>query len=322
MKKSEPLSFKEARLVRLKERKSKIKVDMMAGVCVPGVDFKSWFGSLPDVLAVKDLRTVVDRISDAVIHQRQVILGMGAHPIKVGLSPIIIELLGRGIITGISMNGAGIIHDTEMAMAGHTSEDVEKELEDGSFGMVEDTGSFLNNAIKRGAEQGLGLGEAVGRAISDGDFPYKHISILAQAYEKGVPVTVHVAIGTDIIHCHPSSDGSSIGKCSHLDFRIFAGLISSLEGGVFINLGSAVIIPEVFLKALSISRNLGYNIKNFTTVNMDFIKHYRPMMNVIKRPTSGGGDGFALVGHHEIMFPLLAMAVIERLKEKDTRKGE
>lgn len=322
MSRYEQIKLKDARLVKLKSRASKVNLDMMAGICQSGVDFKTWFESLPDVLAVKDLRLVVDRISDSVINKRQVILGMGAHPIKVGLSPIIIELIKRHIITGISMNGAGIIHDTEMAMVGHTSEDVERELKDGSFGMVKETGEFLNSSIKMGADEGLGLGEAVGRAISKSSFPYRDMSILSTAYERSVPVTVHAAIGTDIIHCHPSSDGASLGKCSHLDFRIFARLVSQLEGGVFLNLGSAVIIPEVFLKALSISRNLGYNVKNFTTVNMDFIKHYRPMMNIIKRPTSQGGQGIMLVGHHEIMFPLLAMAVLETLKEKKIKEGE
>jgi hypothetical protein len=214
------------------------------------------------------------------------------------------------------MNGACIIHDAELAMAGKTSEDVAAEIGAGRFGMAEETGRFLNEAISEGAEKDLGLGESVGGMLIREDFPFNRYSLLARAYELDIPVTVHVAMGTDIIHFHPSADGASIGKTSHNDFRIFSGLVSELEGGVFINLGSAVIMPEVFLKALSLVRNLGHEVKDFTTVNMDFIQHYRPMTNVVHRPTMDGGKGFSLTGHHEIMFPLLAAAVIEGLDEK------
>jgi len=321
MKKADPLPLDKVRLVKLKNRRSKVNVDMLSRVCPPGAYFRTWFHSLPNVLAAKDLRIVVDRIADATLNGREVILAMGAHPIKVGLNPVIIELVRRGVITGIAMNGAGIIHDVEIAMVGQTSEDVEKELEDGSFGMVDETGKFINNAIKLGAGQGIGLGETVGRRLKESNFQYKDLSIIFQAYTHGVPLTVHVAIGTDIIHCHPDMDGSAVGQCSHLDFRVFAGMISRLDGGVFINLGSAVILPEVFLKALSLSRNLGYNVKRFTAVNMDFIRHYRPMTNVVKRPTAHGGEGFTLIGHHEIMFPLLVMGIIERMSEKQETEG-
>ena len=239
---------------------------------------------------------------------------MGAHPIKVGLNPIIVDLLDRRIVTGLAMNGAGIIHDTEIAMVGHTSEDVAAEIGEGRFGAAEETGKFLNAAIAEGAEKDLGLGRSVGAMLMREKFPFNRYSLLAKAYELDIPVTVHVALGTDIIHFHPDVDGPSIGKTSHLDFRIFARLVSMLEGGVFINLGSAVIMPEVFLKALSLVRNLGYDVKNFTTVNMDFIQQYRPMTNVVHRPTLEGGKGYSLVGHHEIMFPLLAAAVIEKLE--------
>jgi hypothetical protein len=241
---------------------------------------------------------------------------MGAHPVKVGLNPVILDLLNRRIIGGVAMNGAGIIHDAELAMAGGTSEDVAAEIGEGRFGMAEETGRFLNAAIKEGAGDGLGLGRSVGSMLVREGFPYNRFSILARAYELGIPVTVHVAVGTDTIHFHPSVDGASIGSTSHMDFRIFARLVSRLQGGVFINLGSAVILPEVFLKALSLVRNLGYEVNDFTTVNMDFIKHYRPMTNVVHRPTLEGGKGYNLVGHHEIMFPLLAAAVIEGLDEK------
>jgi len=212
------------------------------------------------------------------------------------------------------MNGAGIIHDTELAMVGHTSEDVEVQLGAGRFGMAEETGRFLNEAIVEGAKKDWGLGKAVGAMLVQKRFPYNHCSLLARAFDLQIPLTVHVAIGTDIIHCHPSVDGASIGKTSHMDFRIFAGLISRLERGVFINLGSAVILPEVFLKALSLVRNIGHHVQSFTTVNMDFIQHYRPMNNVVHRPTRHGGQGYSLVGHHEIMFPLLAAAVIEGME--------
>ncbi len=244
-----------------------------------------------------------------------IVLAMGAHVIKVGLNPVIIDLMERGFIDGLALNGAGIIHDAELAMVGQTSEDVAAQIGEGKFGMAEETGRILNEAIIEGAEQGDGLGKAVGARLVKEDFPYKRYSLSARAFELGIPMTVHVAIGTDIIHFHPRVDGAAIGKTSHLDFRIFSSLISKIEGGVFINLGSAVIMPEVFLKALSLARNLGFDVKHFTTVDMDFIRHYRPMTNVVQRPTLEGGKGYSLVGHHEIMFPLLTAAVIERLAE-------
>ena len=275
-----------------------------------------WLESLPRILAGKDLLEIRDRMVRAISSNRTIILAMGAHAIKVGLNPIIIDLLDRGIIKGLAMNGACIIHDAELAMAGKTSEDVAAEIGAGRFGMAEETGRFLNEAISEGAEKGSGLGESVGAMLIREDFPFNRHSLLARAYELDIPVTVHVAMGTDIIHFHPSADGASIGKASHHDFRIFSSLVSELEGGVLINLGSAVIMPEVFLKALSLVRNLGHEVKDFTTVNMDFIQHYRPMTNVVHRPTLDGGKGFSLTGHHEIMFPLLAAAVIEGLDEK------
>jgi hypothetical protein len=239
---------------------------------------------------------------------------MGAHVIKVGLGPVLLDLMERGIISGIAMNGAGIIHDLEVAMVGATSEDVDKELHQGLFGMARETGEFLNKAIREGARKGNGLGYSVGKSMLDEGFPYNNYSILAGAARMGIPVTVHVAIGTDIIHVHPTVDGASIGKASHLDFRIFASLVSQLEGGVYINLGSAVILPEVFLKAFTLVKNLGFTLRHFTTVDMDFMRQYRPLTNVVKRPTSEGGEGFSLTGHHEIMIPLLAAALIQNLE--------
>jgi hypothetical protein len=281
-----------------------------------------WISSLPNILGGSDFRKVTDNLVRAAESGEMVILAMGAHAIKVGLNPIIRDLLERRVIGGLAMNGAGIIHDTELAMVGHTSEDVSEQLGDGRFGMAEETGGFLNQAIIEGADRGYGLGKAVGAGLVKERFPFTHYSLLARAFELDIPVTVHVAIGTDIIHFHPDVDGAAIGKTSHLDFRLFASLVSKLEGGVFINLGSAVMMPEVFLKALSLVRNLGYDVRRFTTVNMDFIQHYRPMANVVHRPTLEGGEGYSLVGHHEIMFPLLAAAVIEGLEERNITTEE
>ena len=316
MTKIHPISLDGVTSYPLGERASKVSVDDFAKPWQPGADLKSWLHSLPNILAGNDFRAVAEEIIRSHRSGKIVVLAMGAHPIKVGLNPVILDLMERGILSGLAMNGACIIHDAELAMVGHTSEDVPAQLGSGRFGMAEETGRMLNGAIISGAAQGLGIGQAVGSMLLEGKFPHMQHSLLARAFELEIPVTVHVAIGTDIIHFHPSVDGASIGKASHLDFRIFAGLISKLEGGVFINLGSAVIMPEVFLKALSLVRNLGNAVQNFTTLNMDFIQHYRPVTNVVRRPTLEGGRGFSLVGHHEIMFPLLAAAVIEGLMEK------
>jgi hypothetical protein len=239
---------------------------------------------------------------------------MGAHPLKVGLSPILIDLLKRDLITGLALNGAVIIHDTEIAMVGRTSEEVDQVLGSGQFGMARETAEFLNDATTWGAQEGLGLGEAVARRLNQSDFPYRNLSLLAAAATKEVPVTVHVAVGTDIVHLHPSLDPAALGKTTHLDFRLFAAQVSRLAGGVYLNLGSAVIMPEVFLKALTLARNLGHRVEPLTTVNLDFIQHYRPLTNVVQRPTAGVGQGYALTGHHEILVPLLAALVVEYLE--------
>ncbi|MCJ7775759.1 MAG: hypothetical protein MUP08_05170 [Desulfobulbaceae bacterium] len=309
-----PISLDEVKSYPLKKRPSKIKVDDFGDAWQPGGSMNRWLESLPKILAGNDFTEIVDRFVRAAASGKTIILAMGAHAIKVGLNPIILDLLNRRILSSIAMNGAGIIHDAEVAMVGCTSEDVSEQIGTGKFGMAEETGKLLNAAISEGAKQGLGIGRSVGAMLIRENFPYNRYSLLARAFELDIPVTVHVAIGTDIIHFHPNADGASIGKASHLDFRIFARLVSTLEEGVFINLGSAVILPEVFLKALTLVRNLGYQARDFTTVNMDFIRHYRPMTNVVHRPTLDGGKGYNLVGHHEIMFPLLAAAVIEGLK--------
>jgi len=235
--------------------------------------------------------------------------------VKVGLNPVIVDLMERGVISAVAMNGAVIIHDFELALMGHTSEEVDAEIDSGRFGMAEETGRMLNEAIARGVKDGQGLGEAVGHYINryKGQFPNRATSILATGARLGIPVTVHVALGTDIIHMHPSADGAAIGAGSLLDFRRLAAVVAGMEGGVYLNLGSAVIMPEVFLKTVALGRNLGHALANITTVNMDFLSHYRPTTNVVRRPTQKGGKGYTLIGHHEIMFPLVAAAILEEL---------
>ena len=298
----------------LKQRKSKVAADALGTPWQAGGKLYDFLDSLPRTLAAADFREIARSIAAAVRTQRPVVLGMGAHPLKVGLSPLIIDLLERGILSAVAMNGAGIIHDFELAYQGETSEDVAEALGDGSFGMARETGEFLNAAIRAGAKQaGMGIGRAVGEQICATSLPYAHLSVLAACARLEVPACVHVAVGTDIIHMHPQADGAAIGEASLRDFHLLTAVVAQLEGGVFINLGSAVIIPEVFLKALSLARNLGHTINAFTTVDLDFVRHYRPAMNIVSRPTQQGGRGFHLTGHHEILFPLLCAAVIEEM---------
>ncbi len=313
MKKYRPLSLKSVRTYSLCARASKVSVKSFSRPPLKGDTLAVFLKKLPDAFAARDFRSVVEAIVSARRKKRPVILGMGAHPIKLGLAPVIIELMNNNVLTAVATNGAATVHDFEIALVGHTSEDVEAELCKGSFGMAQETGRGVNLAIKKGADKGYGIGKSVGEYINRGKFAYKTHSIFSSAYELGIPATVHVAIGTDIIHMHPEADGASIGKGSMLDFRLLASVVADLEGGVYINLGSAVILPEVFLKALNVARNLGNKVEDITTVNMDFMQHYRPKVNVLKRPTSAKGRNFAITGHHEIMFPLLAAAVIEQL---------
>jgi len=294
----------------LKGRESKVRINDFSRPHAKGGTFKDFYSSLPNILGAKHLQEVVAAIVQARRDGRPVMLGMGAHSIKVGLNPVIIDLMERGIITSLALNGAGIIHDFELALIGQTSEDVDKEILSGAFGMAEETGSMLNQAIRSAADN-EGIGSAIGRMIHAGDFPHKNKSLLAAGYRLKVPVTIHVAIGTDIIHMHPSFDGKATGAAAHNDFLSFCALVAELEGGVYINLGSAVLLPEIFLKAVTLCRNLGNPLHHFTTVNMDFVQHYRPNTNVVRRPTQGGGRGYALTGHHEIMLPLLAASIIE-----------
>jgi hypothetical protein len=312
----QPLSLDGVKTYSLRTRKSLVRVKDFARPNPPGASLQKFLSSLPKFLAAKDLREIVARVVKAHRRQKPVILGMGAHPIKVGLNPVIIHLMEKGILQAVAMNGAGIIHDFEIAYAGQTSEDVAAEIGAGAFGMAKETGQEVNEAIRQGWERGWGIGYSVGKMIDEKKLPYRRLSITAAGARLGIPVTVHVAIGTDILHIHPQASGQAIGEGSHRDFRLLASVVSRLQGGVYMNLGSAVILPEVFLKALTLTRNLGYPAKKFTTVNMDFISHYRPLTNVIRRPTLEGGKGFHLTGHHEIMFPLLAAAILEKIDKK------
>jgi deoxyhypusine synthase len=311
-KKYRPISFNKVITCQLKSRKSKVELDKVGQPFSHG-SFKEFLDSLPDILAAKDFKAVANAIVKARKKDRPVILGMGAHPIKVGLSPIIINLMENNVITAVAMNGACIIHDFELSLIGHTSEDVDIELCKGTFGMSEETGKWLNKAIKKGVKKGCCIGKSVGEYILKSKANFRELSILATAAKLNIPASVHVALGTDIIHMHPEADGASIGEGSMRDFKLFSSVVADLKGGVYINLGSAVIMPEVFLKAIAVTRNLKYSVKNFATVNMDFIQHYRCRENVLRRPVLSGGNSYALTGHHEIMFPLLAAAVLENM---------
>jgi hypothetical protein len=309
-----PIDLKGLKTFPLQDRKSKVNIQEFGKVCKAGGSFRNFWQSLPDILAGKELKEVVSRMVEARRKDRPIIFGLGAHVIKVGLNPLIISLMGKGLVNAVALNGAGIIHDTEIAMKGETSEDVAAELETGNFGMAEDTAQVINQAINDGVDKGWGIGKSVGMRILSSDFPHRDKSILAAGARLDLPVTVHIAIGTDIIHMHPSFNGSQTGEGSHRDFRIFASVVSNLEGGVYVNIGSAVVLPEVFLKVLTLVRNLNHRVENFTTVNMDFICHYRPLANVVTRPVSRGGKGYNFIGHHEIMLPLLTAALIEELE--------
>lgn len=320
MKEREPFSLQGIRTISLKERKSKVSTALFGTRYETGAKVRDFLENLPRILAAQDLREVIARIVEAKREGKTIILGMGAHVIKVGLSPLIIQLMEEGAVSGIALNGAGAIHDTEVAMEGKTSEDVETELECGKFGMAEETSTFINQGVSAGNAKGWGIGRALGTSILEDRLPHRRDSILAQAARLDIPVTVHVAFGTDIVHMHPSFDPAAWGKATHLDFRVFASLVAALEGGVYLNIGSAVILPEVFLKALTLVRNKDLVVEHFTAVNMDFIRHYRPLANVVTRPVHRGGKGYNLVGHHEIMVPLLIAGVLEGLAHR--REGK
>ncbi len=306
-----PIDTSKLTTYSIKDRKSKVSDSDFGSVWEKGGSFASFLDSLPSILAADDLRAVVSETAKAFANKKTVMFGMGAHVIKTGLNPVIIDLMENGVISSLSMNGAGIIHDTEVAMTGATSEDVAASLGDGTFGMAKETGEFLSDAIQLAAKHDTGLGEAVGRHINDSGLPFAEKSLIASAQRLGKPVTIHVAFGTDIIHMHPGFDPAAAGAASHKDFLLFASIVSTLEQGVYFNAGSAVILPEVFLKAMTLVRNLGHNVDTFTAVNLDFIRHYRPMTNVVNRPTAKSGKGYSIVGHHEILLPLIAAGIKE-----------
>lgn len=267
--------------------------------------------SLPDILAGADLKAVLRALADAKRTNAGIVWGLGAHVIKTGVGPVLIDLMERGFVSALATNGAGVIHDVEIALAGQTSEDVDASLGPGTFGVAEETGRLLNEAIAGGVAAGLGLGQSVARFLIASNAPFARHSVLAAAARLEIPITVHVALGTDTIHMHPSASGAAIGEGSLRDFRYFVSNVARLERGVYLNCGSAVVLPEVFLKAVALAHNRGIALSELTTVNLDFIRHYRPQTNVVTRPTAGSGRGYTLVGHHEIMIPLLAAALIE-----------
>jgi hypothetical protein len=313
MKRYQPIDLSGVLTLSLAERPSKVRLEDFAKPARAGATFADFLASLPNILFGQDLRAVVDAIVRAHRTGRPVILGMGAHVIKCGLSPVVIDLMERGIVTCVAMNGAGPIHDVELALVGHTSEDVQAGLKHGTFGMARETGELIHAALLD-ADEETGLGYAIGRQLLAVDAPYNDLSILAAAVRLELPVTVHVAIGTDIVHMRAGASGAAIGRASFVDFRLFTSVVADLSGGVYINAGSAVILPEVFLKAFTIAQNLGANLHDFTTVNLDMITHYRPTVNVVQRPARVGGQGYTLNGRHEILIPLLAFAVIEALE--------
>ncbi len=267
--------------------------------------------SLPGLLAAQDFKDVVAAIVAAKRDGKAIIWGLGAHVLKTGLSPVLVDLMERGFVSAIATNGAGIIHDFEIALSGGTSEDVDATLGLGTFGMAEETGTELNRAINEGVAQGLGLGQSVGKFLDAKKPSFAQISVAATAWRLKIPVTVHVAVGTDIIHMHPQASGAAIGEGSLRDFKYFVSAVSRMEHGVYLNCGSAVVLPEVFLKAVAIARNDGRSLEGLTTVNLDFLRQYRPLTNVVARPTAGSGKGYALTGHHELLIPLLAAALVE-----------
>lgn len=308
-----PLNFSKVRTYPVKKRFSKVQSLLLGKTVRKGARVRSLIQGLPDILAAQSLKAIARKIARVHRANKTVLLGMGAHPIKVGLSPLIINFMERGIINAVALNGAGVIHDFELAYMGETSEDVAASLKDGSFGMGEETGAFLNQAISEGSGRQLGIGAAVGQAILKARLPHRRLSILAAGARWGIPITSHIAIGTDIIHMHPKVDGKALGDGSLRDFRTLTSIVATLGGGVYLNFGSAVVLPEVFLKAVSLARNLGHPVQNLTTVNLDFLAHYRPLTNVVSRPTQQSGKGYHLTGHMEIMVPLLFAAVLEEL---------
>jgi hypothetical protein len=308
------IDFDSIKTYPLRERENKVRKEEFARVTAPASSFESFLDSLPNILAAKDFRSLVRAILNARRNKKPVILSLGGHVVKCGLAPILIDLIQRGVITHLALNGSASIHDFEIALIGETSEEVATSIKDGTFGMADETGRFINQAMAYGIKQGFGAGKAVAQAILGGDFPHKDLSLQCKALEAGITTSIHIAIGTDIIHQHPVADGAVLGEATFKDFQLLTNVVSQMDGGgVFLNVGSAVLMPEIFLKAVSISRNLGFGLKDFVTANLDMIYHYRARENIITRPHINGNKGINIVGHHEIMVPLLARAIVESL---------
>jgi hypothetical protein len=295
----------------LRSRQSKVSLAQFATPYESGSGLDGFLKSLPSLLAAKDFKEIIDAIVTAKRAGRAIIWGLGAHVLKTGLSPVLVDLMERGYVSAIATNGAGLIHDFEIALSGGTSEDVDATLGPGTFGMAEETATQLNGAITEGVAAGLGFGQSVAKYLHESRPAFAQISVAANAWRLQIPVTAHVAIGTDIIHMHPQASGAAIGEGSLRDFKYFVSAVSRLAGGVYLNCGSAVVLPEVFLKAVAIVRNEGRSLDGLTTVNLDFLRHYRPLTNVVTRPTAGTGRGYSLTGHHELLIPLIAAALVE-----------
>lgn len=311
-----PADLSKVSTYPIAERKNKVSLGPdFAQPVASGMSVSDLLKGLPRQLGSDALLGVIDAVVSARESGKPVVLAMGAHVIKCGLQPVLKNLIEAGAITAVALNGAGSIHDYEISLIGATSEDVGAVLHCGTFGMAEETGRDINRALKAGVAKGLGYGESVGRYIIDNQNPHRDYSLIACCLENDIPITVHVAVGTDIIHQHPEADGAVIGEATFTDFRILTSVVSELgDGGVYLNVGSAVLLPEVFLKALSIAQNLGHHVDHFTTANFDMQQHYRPLQNVVKRPTAGKSRGYTVTGHHEIMLPLLAAGILDRLK--------
>jgi hypothetical protein len=316
MAKYNKIDLSRVKTYSVKKRKSKAHIKASARPLKPNSSMTVFLDSLPRYLKAEDFKSLINSTLSAKRRGKPIILMMGAHPIKCGLSPVLIDLMQQGFVTTLSTNGAGAIHDLETALWGETSEEVEKGIEDGSFGMARQTAEILNRISTLACDGDMGLGEAIGKRIIELKAKYKKYSLLANAYQLNIPACVHVALGTDIVHQHPGFDPASTGKASFTDFKILANQVAGLNnGGVVLHLGSAVVLPEVFLKALSVARNVKGKVKNFTTANFDMIQHYRPNVNLVQRPTQRSGKGFSFTGHHEIMIPLLAWALKSKKKK-------
>jgi hypothetical protein len=323
-----PIELGAIRSYPLSARKSKVSVTDFAKPPDANFSVSKFLDSLPNFLAAEDLRDLLGAIRRARTGKKNVLWGIGGHVIKVGLGPVLIDLIDRGFVSGIAMNGAALIHDFEIAIAGNTSEDVDTSIGAGKFGMALETGEQLNEIAKDSARLGMGYGEAAGKFLAGGGVRYAASSVVASAYRRRIPVTIHLAIGTDIPHMHPAADGAALGAATYQDFRLFCALVKSMHpGGVYMNWGSAVLLPEIFLKAVSVVRNLGVPLRPITTANFDFIQHYRPLQNVVKRPTLPDGKarrveskGYAFTGHHELLMPLVAAALAAGWPKRNTKK--